>query len=329
MASSHFGGCALVGKLRSIEICAGAGGQALGLEQAGFAHLALIELDPEACQTLRNNRPAWNTLQWDLHTFSAEGFRGQVDLFAGGVPCPPFSVASKQLGAGDERDLFPRALDLVEQCEPKAVMLENVRGLLDPKFEGYRQGVLKRLSALGFEGEWKLLNASGFGVPQLRPRALLVGLRPEYYRFFSWPDELACKPTTVGEALYKEMAADGWEGACEWAKGAGSIAPTIVGGSKKHGGPDLGPTRAKMAWAKLGVNAHSIAEDRPQKGFVGMPRLTGRMAAMIQGFDPDEWEFAGKKTSAYRQVGNACPPPVAQAVGTAIVRALKTAKGKA
>jgi site-specific DNA-cytosine methylase len=116
--------------MRSIEICAGAGGQALGLEQAGFEHVALLELDADACATLRLNRPKWNVLEQDIRYFSALEYRG-VDLLAGGVPCPPFSVAGKQLGQDDERDLFPEALRLVWECNPKAVMLENVRGIFD------------------------------------------------------------------------------------------------------------------------------------------------------------------------------------------------------
>src|ERR1051325_8444695 len=104
--------------LTSIEICAGAGGQAVGLERAGFEHLALIELDRHACATLRLNRPYWNTLEDDVTEWHATKYRGKVDLFAGGVPCPPFSVAGKQLGAKDERDLFPHAVRLVRECQP-------------------------------------------------------------------------------------------------------------------------------------------------------------------------------------------------------------------
>src|SRR5262245_48553973 len=115
--------------LTSIEICAGAGGQALGLEQAGFKHAAVVELDRHACATLRRNRPFWNTIQEDLTTWRAVPYRGRVDLFAGGVPCPPFSKAGKQLGADDDRDLFPTALRLIRECQPRAVLLENVRGL--------------------------------------------------------------------------------------------------------------------------------------------------------------------------------------------------------
>ena len=121
------------------------------------------------------------------------------------------------------------------------------------------------------------------------------------------------------------MAANGWEGADLWAKRAASIAPTLVGGSKKHGGPDLGPTRARAAWASLGVEGRTLAEEAPEPGFEGMPRLTVEMAARIQGF-PDDWKIWGRKTAAYRQVGNAFPPPVARAVGDKIREALAVRK---
>ena len=120
------------------------------------------------------------------------------------------------------------------------------------------------------------------------------------------------------------MQADGWHGAEQWRKHACEIAPTLVGGSKKHGGPDLGPTRAKKAWAAIGVDGMGIANEAPQPDFIGMPRLTVRMAARIQGF-PDHWQFSGKKTAAYRQIGNAFPPPVACAVGEQIRLALNAA----
>jgi DNA (cytosine-5)-methyltransferase 1 len=118
------------------------------------------------------------------------------------------------------------------------------------------------------------------------------------------------------------MVSNGWKGAKAWKKGASEIAPTLVGGSKKHGGPDLGPTRAKKAWATIGVDGMGIADDAPMPNFVGMPRLTVRMAARIQGF-PDDWQFAGGKTAAYRQVGNAFPPPVAMAVAAEVRRCLE------
>jgi DNA (cytosine-5)-methyltransferase 1 len=307
-------------KLTCLEICAGAGGQALGLEEAGFDHVALVENDNKACQTLSANRTAWHVLEQDVRAFDGRVYRG-VDLLAGGVPCPPFSVAGKQLGKADERDLFPEAIRLVSECQPRAVMLENVRGLLDSAFDSYRARIERQLRRLGYIPGWKLLNASEFGVPQLRPRVVLVAIRRSEGKPFAWPEPKTIQPLTVGEALFPYMSEKQWRGAEHWRKTADSIAPTLVGGSKKHGGPDLGPTRAKRAWARLGVDAHGLADESPSEDFVGMPRLTVRMAAVLQGFD-DRWTFVGGKTAAYRQVGNAFPPPVAAAVGRSIASAL-------
>lgn len=309
--------------MNSIEICAGAGGQALGLELAGFGHLDLVEFDRDACATLRVNRPAWNVIHGDVRAYSADHLKG-VELIAGGVPCPPFSHAGKQLGADDERDMFPEALRLVAEARPVAVMLENVRGLLDPKFADYRDSVLAELKAMGYHAEWRLLQANDFGVPQLRPRSVLVGLQSSAASHFSWPEGCAKNAPTVGDCLYDLMASAGWTGAEKWKSGAQSIAPTLVGGSKKHGGPDLGPTRARNAWAALGVDGRGLADAPPAPDFEGLPRLTVRMAARIQGF-PDEWVLAGRKTAAYRQVGNAFPPPVARAVGEQIRLAIEKA----
>ena len=306
--------------LTSLEICSGAGGQALGLERAGFAHQALVEIEPPACATLRLNRPRWNVIEGDVLQFDGRPFRG-IGLLAGGVPCPPFSRAGKQLGASDARDLFPEAIRLVDECRPQAVMLENVRGLMDAVFSDYRGKVESQLKKLGYVPGWRLLNASDHGVSQLRPRVVFVGIRSDLSEYFSWPQPSARQPPTVGELLHDLMAAEGWQGAGRWSKLANTIAPTLVGGSKKHGGPDLGPTRARKAWASLGVDGLGVWDDAPPRDFTGMPRLTVRMAARIQGF-PDDWQIAGRKTAAYRQIGNAFPPPVAQAVATQIAKAL-------
>jgi len=308
-------------KLSSIELCAGAGGQALGLEQAGFGHEALVEIDNHCCNTLRLNRPKWNVLEKDLAKFSGKKYQG-VDLLAGGLPCPPFSVAGKQLGKADERNLFPDAIRIADEIRPRAIMIENVRGFLDAVFEDYRVSIKRQLKKLGYTVDWRLFNASDYGVSQLRPRVVIVAIRSDISEYFDWPEPLKYNPPTVGECLYDLMAANGWRGVKAWKERANEIAPTIVGGSKKHGGPDLGPTRSKKAWASLGVNGMTIAEEAPNRGFVGMPRLTVPMVARLQGFT-DDWQFSGKKTPAYRQVGNAFPAPVAKAVALKVSECLK------
>lgn len=309
---------------KSLEICAGAGGQALGLEQAGFEHIALVEYEQEYCECLRRNRPAWNVICQDVHTFDGTPYRGQVDLLSGGVPCPPFSLAGKQLGKDDERDLFPEMLRLVKEIQPRVVMIENVRGLMSAKFDKYRQSILAALTKMGYSPHIQLLNASDYGVPQLRPRVIIIGVSKHMEDTFVYPMPHRQDTKTVGDTLHDLMAANGWKGAAAWRKQADSIAPTIVGGSKKHGGADLGPTRARMAWAKLGIDGRGVADEAPSKDFEGLPRLTPRMIARIQGF-PDDWDFGDRKTKACRMIGNAFPPPVAYAVGKRIINVLDNA----
>jgi DNA (cytosine-5)-methyltransferase 1 len=304
---------------------------------------------------------------------------GELDLLAGGVPCPPFSLAGKRLGREDERDLFPDALKIVRRLQPKAVMIENVRGILEPPevFIEYRAEILDELREAGYSVPeidvsssparqdlimrkvWRRLDASDFGVPQLRPRAILVAIRNDVLKEspfgFVWPKRLEGKSATVASELDKTMrerCEDFWD-KNKWGKPAKpgertgkdvyeewrrtaveaetfgrGIAPTLVGGSRKHGGADLGPTRAKRAWAALGIDAMGVATDREEcdperdlfrdKG----PMLTVEQAAIIQGF-PRDWKFQGRKTARYRQVGNAFPPPVAEAVGRAIAAVLR------
>ncbi|MFD8568244.1 DNA cytosine methyltransferase [Streptomyces sp. NPDC059639] len=358
----------------SIEICAGAGGQAIGLHHAGFRHLALVEIDKYAAATLRNNielHPLWDwerdncdVLCQDVLDFepdrdlpkSGKLYRkGDVDLLAGGVPCPPFSHAGKQLGEDDERDLFPRILTLAETIRPRAVMIENVRGLMDAKFDGYRERIQAQLEGMEPDGDglpgyevvgWNVYEAEKFGVPQLRPRSILVAFRKDVLEDLKYeaPGPSA-ERVTVYEALKDTMKArikpfkngaraaeaqrvyDTWKAAADR-----DVAPTLVGGSKKHGGADLGPSRAKKAWKNLGVSGLGVANE-PEGGEPtgtedrdlfreGGPMLTVRQAAIIQGF-PLEWDFIGGKTAQYRQVGNAFPPPVAQAIGESIMEVLK------
>ncbi|OIJ65225.1 DNA cytosine methyltransferase [Streptomyces mangrovisoli] len=365
----------------SIEICAGAGGQAIGLHEAGFRHLALIEIDKYAAATLDENikvHPKWDwerdncdVLCQDVTEFDpardlvrSAGFykRGEVDLLAGGVPCPPFSHAGKQLGEDDERDLFPRILELAELIRPRAVMIENVRGLMDPKFHDYRSRIRASLEGMkpdedgrpGYEVVgWDVYEAAQFGVPQLRPRSILVAFRQDVLKDLKYeaPTPIAKTATVLGKlqktmeervAVFKgTLREDEANRVLEkWMEKAatGTVAPTLVGGSKKHGGADLGPSRAKKAWSDLGVSGLGVAnapvdgkptgtEDRDLFR-AGGPMLTVRQAAIIQGF-PMYWEFTGGKTAQYRQVGNAFPPPVARAIGESIMDVLKADRDRA
>lgn len=311
-----------------LEVCAGAGGQSLGLHKAGFEHVLAVEIDDRAAETLHANLGVEVAVgdAADLSVWNPADYRG-VTLLAGGVPCPPFSAAGKQLGSSDERDLFAWAIEQVGVMRPRSVMLENVRGLAGPRFSAYRQRVLDRLFEFGYVGEWKLLTSADFGVPQLRPRFVLVAMPFEDQQYFRWPEPLTNEHISIGEALFDLMSANGWKHAEEWRGLANGVGPTIVGGSKKHGGADLGPTRAKAAWAKLFVDGKGVVEEAPgpdaPSALVKAPRLTVEMVARVQGWGADDaWEFSGRKTAQYRQVGNAFPPPVAKAIGESIRAAL-------
>ncbi|MBO8202170.1 DNA cytosine methyltransferase [Streptomyces smyrnaeus] len=359
--------------LTSVEICAGAGGQAIGLHRAGFRHLALLEIDQYACATLAENvgnDDEWEgceVLQGDLKDFDAgrkmtalpapkgqKGGRpleeGELDLLAGGVPCPPFSVAGHGLGRDDERDLFPAMLKLVGALMPRAVLIENVRGILHEKFDTYRSEITHELSEKGYAVcGWRLLEARDYGVPQLRPRSVLIAIRNDVMvgtEKFPWPIGVAGQRADLFEALQPEMvrrrdllvqkfpargaeikaAYERWE---KRARESVRIAPTLVGGSKKHGGADLGPNRAKKSWLSFGVNAMGVANEPEEvkdldRDFLRPegPMLTVRQAASVQSF-PAHWKFSGGKTAKYRQVGNAFPPPVAKALGLAIASVLR------
>ncbi|MFC1430119.1 DNA cytosine methyltransferase [Streptacidiphilus sp. N1-3] len=314
------------GALRCVELCAGAGGQGLGLELAGFSHAMLAELDADACATLGANRPDWPVVQVDVRELGEADLMalGPVDLLAAGVPCPPFSVAGLQRGPDDDRDLFPAVLHIIRVLRPRAVMIENVKGLLQRRFDPYRREIAAELGRIGYTAEWRLLYAKDFGVPQLRPRAVLVALPPDEHWEFRWPAPDTRPVCTVGRALAPSMGAAGWEQAAAWAQVADRIAPTLCGGSRRHGGPDLGPSRARREWARMGVNGSSVANHLPRPGDPLPVRLTVEQLALLQGFPPD-WVFTGNKTSRCRQIGNAFPPPVAEAVGRQLTAVLSGA----
>ncbi|MFC4588735.1 DNA cytosine methyltransferase [Sphaerisporangium corydalis] len=321
-------------RFTSLEICAGAGGQALGLEKAGFDPVMLIDNDPHACATLRANRPAWDVKQLDLIDFVGHEHPKvlNVDLLAGGLPRLPYSVAAKQKHVEDRYDLLRAAIWLAIEVRPRVIMLENVPALVkDRRLIKTRDFVESELKSNGYQWLWGVLDAQHYGVPQRREHGVLVAMRPDDLVRFQWPDPLG-DAATVGDTLWRSMASRGWAGAEEWRVMANEVAPPIIGGSKDRGGADLGPTRTKNIWARLGVNGGSIADDVPGPDFVlrvgtaptdrkGLPKLTVPQVAILQGF-PQEWVITGAKTARYRQVGHACPPPLATALGTGLARAL-------
>lgn len=321
--------------LESVELCSGGGGTALGLEQAGFRHVALADNDADSCATLRRNGPLWRVFHRSIADLTFGG--RPVDLISAGLPCTPHSRGGKQLGADDERYLWNQARRIIGEARPAAVMLETADAILSEKFAGERAETIGCLDGLGYCWPWwRVIDASQHGVPQRRRRAVLVAFRdPAAADAFTWPGPSPVPPPTVGEVLHDLMAARGWPGAGAWRDQADGISPVLVGGSKKHGGADLGASQGKVAWRRLGIDPMGVADEAPgpdgkfargagkvfDAGETG-PMLTVRMGARLQGF-PDDWRFEGRKTSQWRQVGNALPPPASRAVGLAIARALE------
>ncbi|MFI0501382.1 DUF6339 family protein [Streptomyces albogriseolus] len=315
-------------RFTSVEICAGAGGQALGLEAAGFDPVVLIDSKPDACSTLIRNRPGWETICIDLAEFQPDERPDvmNVDLLSGGLPRVKSVATLARPEDAEERRVLRVAIDLAWRIGPRAVLFENVPELVEGQdFESDRYWIETTLAQIGLRCSWKVLNASDFGVPQNRRSGFLVAMREPWFGAFSWPEPSGSPAPTVGQALGPSMASRGWSGADTWARNADRVAPALVGGSDRRGGADLGPTGSKKAWAGLGVNGNSLGDEPPGTDFspVDMPKLTVEQAALIQSF-PTEWTFVGGKTSRYRQIGHAMPPPLATAVGRSIATALRS-----
>ncbi|MDX3231154.1 DNA cytosine methyltransferase [Streptomyces sp. ME19-01-6] len=324
-------------ELRFVDVCAGAGGLAVGLEHAGFEPVLLLDEKPVACDTLRMNRPAWQVLETDLVDFAPSLHQEiyDVDLLSAGLPRVRSSATVARTETEAELRLLEATVYLAHAVQPRALLIENVPGLVGaPDYEPIRDLIRKELDHLGYRFRWFVLNAADFGVPQERKQGVLVALKKQYFDAFRPPEPTVREHRSVGRALRRSMAMRGWRDADRWAAQAISVAPTLVGGSDRRGGADLGPTGTKKAWARMGVDGGTVADDVPGPDFVwapeagrhGMVKITTDQAALLQGF-PSDWRFAGKKTARYRQIGHASPPPVGKALGLAIVAALGTSSG--
>lgn len=314
--------------LRFVDVCAGAGGLALGLEQAGYEPVLLLDKKPVACETLHMNRPRWNVLEMDLLDFVPDEHPHtyDVDLLSAGLPRVKSSATAARAETDEEEQLLKAAVLLAHSIQPRALILENVPGLVGAgAFESLRGFVREELEHLGYGLHWFVLNAADFGVPQDRKQGVLVALKGRYFDRFRPPVPTVKDPVSVGSALRHSMVARGWTGADAWADGASSVAPTLVGGSDNRGGADLGPTGTKAAWARMRVNGGALADEVPgpeDDNSQRLIKLTDAQTALLQGF-PAEWRFAGRKTARYRQIGHASPPQVGKALGLAVAEALR------
>jgi DNA (cytosine-5)-methyltransferase 1 len=321
-------------RLRSVDVCSGAGGLALGLERAGFDPVLLLDNKEVACETLRRNRPAWNVLKMDLLDFDPAEHQESydVDLLSAGLPRVKSLATAKRVETGIERRLLEATVLLAHAVQPRALLVENVPGLVDgPEFAEVRDYIQKELEHLGYGFHWFIVNAADFGVPQDREQGVLVALKQRFFRAFRSPKPTVARHITAGEALHASMSARGWTGADAWAAQADRVAPTLVGGSDNRGGADLGLTGTKRAWARMGINGGALSDEVPGPNGVqesdnslsDLKKITVPQTAILQSF-PDDWIFAGKKTAQYRQIGHASPPPVGEALGKSIAKALNS-----
>lgn len=320
-----------------IELFAGAGWLALGLEQAGFEGLAYVEMNGDACETLRRNRPGWNVIEGDVHEIDFRQYDGQVDLVSGGFPCQAFSMAGKRLGFGDIRGtLFAEIIRCANETHPKMLFMENVKGLLSHDggrtFETIRHEVEKASYSL----QWKVLNASYHGVGQARERIVMIGIRNDLTDriSFEYPEPDG-RQTTLRDALdgvpdspgvsYSEKKAKVLDlvppGGC-WVDLPQDIALEYMKSSYDSPGGKRGMAR-RLSWDRPCLTlTTSPSQKQTERCHPDETRpLTIREYARVQSF-PDDWEFAGGIGSQYRQIGNAVPVEMARRIGVQIVKAL-------
>lgn len=327
----------MTGAIHGIELFAGAGGLAVGLEQAGIEGDLFVEIDHWACETLRHNRPEWNVVEGDVHEVDFSPYAGKVDLVSGGAPCQAFSMAGKRLGFGDTRGtLFAEFARCVRETRPRMFLFENVKGLLSHDHGNTYRTILHEFEELGYQVQRQVLDASYHGVGQKRERIILIGTRNDLVdrvRFeYPEPDE---KRTTLRDALagcpesegasYSEKKRKVLEmvppGGC-WVDLPHDVAKEYLGGSWETGGGKRGMAR-RISWDEPCLTlTTSPSQKQTERCHPDETRpFTIREYARIQSF-PDDWEFCGGMGSQYKQIGNAVPVELARRIGAQVVKAL-------
>lgn len=328
---------------QAIDLFAGAGGLSLGLKSAGWKVEAAVEFDRSALSTHEANFSDVQHIGDDIRNVCFKKFYG-IDLVAGGPPCQPFSVSGKGLGSFDVRDMVPEFVRVVDQVRPKAFLMENVAGLKAMKFNEYLEERVRELYELGYVVFSRVLTASDYGVAQNRQRLFLVGIRADAQRqMFAYPDQThgagtSKKHVTVRQALKGTpydtpnnarvvycknpvLRASPFAGMMFNGKGrplnydgVAHTIPASAGGNRTHIVDPLGVIKEYHSELRAGKS--------PRKGeLTEVRRLTVRESARLQSF-PDNFEFSGRQSSRYSQVGNAVPPRLAQAVAESIARAI-------
>lgn len=320
-----------------IELFAGAGGLALGLEQAGFDGLAYVEINGDACETLRRNRSNWNVIEGDVHGIDFRQYDGQVDLVSGGFPCQAFSMAGKRLGFGDIRGtLFAEVIRCANETHPKMLLMENVKGLLSHDGGRTFETIRHEVEKAGYSLQWEIMNASYHGVGQARERIVMIGIRDDLSGkiSFEYP-EPGDRQTTLRDALdgvpdspgvsYSEKKAKVLDlvppGGC-WVDLPQDIAREYMKSSYDSPGGKRGMAR-RLSWDRPCLTlTTSPSQKQTERCHPDETRpLTVREYARVQSF-PDDWEFAGGIGSQYRQIGNAVPVEMARRIGVQIIKAL-------
>lgn len=326
-------------KYNVLELFAGAGGLALGLEQAGFNTVGLIEIDRFAVDTLRKNRPHWNIIHKDIIDVVEKDIKNfikikdEIDLVSGGFPCQPFSYAGKKLGLNDTRGtLVYYFAEVLKSLKPKSFLAENVKGLLNHNNGQTFKTILNIFENIGYKLSWKVMNALDYGVPQKRQRLVLVGIRNDLYtKSFLFPDkddkQLTLKdallnvPNSVGakysdkkKAILSLVPAGGY-----WKHLPIEIAKKYMGKSYFLSGGKTGIAR-RISWDEpsLTLTCSPVQMQTERCHPEEVRPFTTREYARIQTF-PDDWEFSGSCHNIYKQIGNAVPVNLAKRIGQALI----------
>lgn len=330
-------------KYSVLELFAGAGGLAVGLEQAGLSCAVLNEIDKFACATLRKNRPNWNVLEGDIKDFSFSEYRGEIDVVTGGFPCQAFSYAGKKLGLADARGtLFYEFARVVQEVNPPICIGENVKGLLSHEKGKTLEGMISILDEIGYRViPIEVLRAIDYRVPQKRERLILVGIRKDINIEYSYPKPFS-KIYTLKDALKKGELFD-----CNVPKSDGvkypkrkkevlemipqkgywrdlplDIQKEYMGASFYLGGGKTGMAR-RIGWDEPCLTLTcSPAQKQTERCHPEETRpFTVREYARIQTF-PDNWIFAGSTAQQYKQIGNAVPVNLGKEIGYSIIKFL-------
>lgn len=321
-----------------IELFAGGGGLALGLEQAGIEGIAYVELNHTACDTLRKNRPQWNVVEGDIHDINFTPYKGKVDLVSGGAPCQAFSYAGKKMGFGDTRGtLFAEFARCVHETQPMMFLFENVRGLLSHDHGRTFETIYHTFMSLGYQIQYKVLNACYYGVGQKRERLIVIGIRDDLADkvTFEYPEPDNHR-TTIRDVLqnvpdspyipYSEKKRKVMElvppGGC-WVDLPDDIAKDYMGKSYYSGGGRRGMAR-RIGWDEPCLTlTTSPSQKQTERCHPEETRpFTVREYARIQSF-PDDWEFTGTVSDQYKQIGNAVPVELARRVGVQVIKTLE------